>query len=83
MSRLSRANLKARDSVFNSGREVYLDDYKAICPLNLLECVAAMEDCGEEVPNYSPISLPIQRLTICRPVKRSCSCGMERTTTRV
>ncbi|KAF8908353.1 Spc19-domain-containing protein [Mucidula mucida] len=48
MSRLSRANLKARDSVFNSGREVYLDDYKAICPPNLIECVTAMEDCCEE-----------------------------------
>ncbi|KAF9035059.1 hypothetical protein BDZ89DRAFT_983471 [Hymenopellis radicata] len=48
MSRLSRANLKARDSVFNSGREVYLDDFKTICPPNLIDCVMAMEDCCEE-----------------------------------
>ncbi|KAF9039675.1 hypothetical protein BDZ89DRAFT_1060820 [Hymenopellis radicata] len=43
MSRLSRANLKARDSVFNSGH-----DFKAICPPNLIDCVMAMEDCCEE-----------------------------------
>lgn len=49
MSRLSRANLKARDSVFAGGPELYRGDIQAICPPNLEECVMAMEDCCEEV----------------------------------
>ena len=49
MSRLSRANLKARDSVFAGGPELYRGDIQVICPPNLEECVRAMEDCCEEV----------------------------------
>jgi len=49
MSRLSRANLKARESVFAGGPELYRGDIQAICPPNLEECVMAMEDCCEEV----------------------------------
>ncbi|GLB34194.1 putative spc19 [Lyophyllum shimeji] len=48
MSRLSRANLKARESVFAGGPELYRGDIEAICPPNLEECVMAMEDCCEE-----------------------------------
>ncbi|KAG6820686.1 hypothetical protein H0H93_013204 [Arthromyces matolae] len=48
MSRLSRANLKARESVFAGGPELYRGDIQAICPPNLEECVMAMEDCCEE-----------------------------------
>ncbi|KAF9006752.1 hypothetical protein BDQ17DRAFT_1352330 [Cyathus striatus] len=48
MSRLSRANLKARESIFAGGPELYRGDIQAICPPNLEECVAAMEDCCEE-----------------------------------
>ncbi|KAG7447649.1 uncharacterized protein BT62DRAFT_891460 [Guyanagaster necrorhizus] len=48
MSRLSRANLKARESVFASGPEIYKGEIQAICPPNLAECVATMEDCCEE-----------------------------------
>ncbi|KAF8076785.1 Spc19-domain-containing protein [Lyophyllum atratum] len=48
MSRLSRANLKARESVFAGGPEMYRGDIQAICPPNLEECVMAMEDCCEE-----------------------------------
>ncbi|KAG6854466.1 hypothetical protein C0991_006545 [Blastosporella zonata] len=48
MSRLSRANLKARESVFAGGSELYRGDIQAICPPNLEECVMAMEDCCEE-----------------------------------
>ncbi|KAK0461636.1 Spc19-domain-containing protein [Desarmillaria tabescens] len=48
MSRLSRANLKARESVFASGPEIYKGEIQAVCPPNLAECVAAMEDCCEE-----------------------------------
>ncbi|KAK0190454.1 Spc19-domain-containing protein [Armillaria mellea] len=48
MSRLSRANLKARESVFASGPEIYRGEIQAICPPNLAECVATMEDCCEE-----------------------------------
>jgi hypothetical protein len=57
MSRLSRANLKARESVFAGGPEQYRGDIQAICPPNLEECVYAVEDCCEEVP-------PFQRLVI-------------------
>ncbi|KAG6812944.1 hypothetical protein H0H92_015264 [Tricholoma furcatifolium] len=48
MSRLSRAHLKARESVFAGGPELYRGDIQAICPPNLEECVMAMEDCCEE-----------------------------------
>ncbi|KAG6861974.1 hypothetical protein C0995_009158 [Termitomyces sp. Mi166 len=48
MSRLSRANIKARESVFAGGPELYRGDIQAICPPNLEECVMAMEDCCEE-----------------------------------
>jgi hypothetical protein len=49
MSRLSRPNLKGRESIFAGGTEQYRGDIQAICPPNLEECVAAMEDCCEEV----------------------------------
>ena len=49
MSRLSRANVKARESIFTSGLEQYIGDTQARCPPDLEECVLAMEDCCEEV----------------------------------
>ncbi|CAA7259355.1 unnamed protein product [Cyclocybe aegerita] len=49
MSRLSRANLKARESIFASGPEQYIGDTQARCPPELEECVMAMEDCCEEL----------------------------------
>lgn len=49
MSRLSRANVKARESIFTSGPEQYIGDTQARCPPDLEECVMAMEDCCEEV----------------------------------
>lgn len=48
MSRLSRANLKARESVFAGGPELYRGDTQAICPPSLEECVFTMLDCCEE-----------------------------------
>ncbi|PPQ94802.1 hypothetical protein CVT25_007439 [Psilocybe cyanescens] len=48
MSRLSRANLKARESIFASRPEQYIGDIQARCPPDLEECVMAMEDCCEE-----------------------------------
>ncbi|KXN89509.1 hypothetical protein AN958_05671 [Leucoagaricus sp. SymC.cos] len=48
MSRLSRANLKARESIFTSGPSIHRSDTVALCPPDLEECVAAMEDCCEE-----------------------------------
>jgi len=53
MSRLSRANLKARESIFAGGPEQYIGDIQARCPPDLEECVMAMEDCCEEV--YLPV----------------------------
>ncbi|KAF8165771.1 hypothetical protein B0H34DRAFT_671538 [Crassisporium funariophilum] len=52
MSRLSRANLKARESIFASGPEQYIGDTQARCPPDLEECVMAMEDCCEEATIY-------------------------------
>lgn len=52
MSRLSRANLKARESVFAGGPELYRGDIQALCPPNLAECVMGLEDCCEEVRLY-------------------------------
>ncbi|KAF7315189.1 hypothetical protein MIND_00033300 [Mycena indigotica] len=50
MSRLSRANIKGRESIFTgAGSELYRGDIHAICPPSLEECVALMEDCCEEV----------------------------------
>jgi hypothetical protein len=49
MSRLSRANVKARESIFAGGPEQYIGDTLARCPPDLEECVLAMEDCCEEV----------------------------------
>ena len=49
MSRLSRANVKARESIFAGGPEQYIGDTLARCPPDLEECVMAMEDCCEEV----------------------------------
>jgi len=46
--RLSRANLKARESVFGTGPEVYRGEIQATCPASLSECVMALEDCCEE-----------------------------------
>jgi len=51
MSRLSRANLKARESIFTSGPSIHRVDPVAQCPPDLEECVAAIEDCCEEVWN--------------------------------
>ncbi|KAF4619643.1 hypothetical protein D9613_004834 [Agrocybe pediades] len=48
MSRLSKANLKARESIFMSRPEQLIGDIQAICPPDLEECVMAMEDCCEE-----------------------------------
>ncbi|TFK24723.1 hypothetical protein FA15DRAFT_669294 [Coprinopsis marcescibilis] len=48
MSRLSRANLKARESVFAVTPDQYIGDAQAICPPSLMDCVVAMEDCCEE-----------------------------------
>ncbi|KAF5351344.1 hypothetical protein D9758_007999 [Tetrapyrgos nigripes] len=48
MSRLSRANLKSRESVFNRAPDLYRGDIQAICPPDLEECVAALEDCCDE-----------------------------------
>ncbi|KAJ6593586.1 Spc19-domain-containing protein [Mycena capillaripes] len=48
MSRLSRANLKGRESVFAGGPDLYRGDIQAICPPSLEECVSIMEDCCEE-----------------------------------
>ncbi|KAJ7287297.1 hypothetical protein C8J57DRAFT_581915 [Mycena rebaudengoi] len=48
MSRLSRANLRGRDSVFAGGPDLYRGDIQAICPPSLEECVMIMEDCCEE-----------------------------------
>jgi hypothetical protein len=50
MSRLSRANLKGRDSVFAGGPDLYRGDIQATCPPSLEECVMIMEDCCEQVP---------------------------------
>lgn len=49
MSRLSRANLEARESIFSRGPEHYIGDAQARCPPDIVECVMAMEDCCEEV----------------------------------
>ncbi|KAK7437406.1 hypothetical protein VKT23_018651 [Stygiomarasmius scandens] len=48
MSRLSRANLKARESVFARGPDLYRGDIQAACPPDLEECVMALEECCEE-----------------------------------
>ncbi|KAJ7928499.1 Spc19-domain-containing protein [Mycena leptocephala] len=48
MSRLSRANLKGRESVFAGGPGLYRGDIQATCPPSLEECVLTMEDCCEE-----------------------------------
>jgi len=44
----SRANLKARESVFGAGPELYRGEIQATCPASLSECVMALEDCCEE-----------------------------------
>lgn len=49
MSRLSRANVKIRESIFSGGPEQYIGDAQARCPPDLTECVLALEDCCEEV----------------------------------
>jgi hypothetical protein len=46
---LSRANVKARESIFAGGPEQYIGETLARCPPDLEECVLAMEDCCEEV----------------------------------
>ncbi|KAJ7714931.1 hypothetical protein B0H14DRAFT_3098964 [Mycena olivaceomarginata] len=48
MSRLSRANLKGRESVFAGGPDLYRGDIQATCPPSLEECVMIMEDCCEQ-----------------------------------
>jgi hypothetical protein len=52
MSRLSRVNVKARESVFAIGPEHYIGDTQARCPPDLQDCVTAMEDCCEEVWHF-------------------------------
>ena len=49
MSRLSRAGVKPRESIFSSGPEQYIGDIQARCPPDLAECVLAIQDCCEEV----------------------------------
>lgn len=49
MSRLSKAHLKARESIFAAGPGLCRSETLALCPPDLQECVAAMEDCCEEV----------------------------------
>lgn len=50
MSRLPpRGNLKSRESVFNSGPDLYRGEIQAQCPPDLEGCVMALEDCCEEV----------------------------------
>ncbi|KAG6916477.1 hypothetical protein DXG01_006671 [Tephrocybe rancida] len=68
MSRLSRANLKGRESVFAGGPELYRGDIQAICPPNLEECVMAMEDCCEEarLEGFSKVFLLIDEGTVKR-----------------
>ncbi|KAJ7072607.1 hypothetical protein C8F01DRAFT_1045321 [Mycena amicta] len=52
MSRLSRANVKGRESIFaGGGSELYRGELQAICPPSLEECVLIMEDCCEQVHN--------------------------------
>ena len=63
MSRLSRANLKARDSIFTSGPSIYRTDAMTLCPPDLEECVAAIEDCCEEVLIISPPRTLLAALT--------------------
>ena len=58
--RLSRANLKARESVFGAGSEAYRGEIQATCPASLSECVMALEDCCEEA--RKPMSRLIKRL---------------------
>ncbi|KAJ7575088.1 Spc19-domain-containing protein [Mycena floridula] len=48
MSRISRAHIKARESIFAGGPELYRGDIQAACPPNLAQCVAILEDCCEE-----------------------------------
>ncbi|KAK7057492.1 DASH complex subunit SPC19 [Favolaschia claudopus] len=48
MSRLSRANLKGRESVFAGGPDLYRGEIQATCPPSLEECVSVMEDCCAE-----------------------------------
>jgi hypothetical protein len=55
MSRLSRANLKARESIFYGGPEQYIGDIQATCPPSLADCVAVMEDCCDEVCLIHPL----------------------------
>jgi hypothetical protein len=75
MSRLSRANLKARESVFAGGPELYLGDIQATCPPNLEECVIAMEDCCEEVQLHVFLAL-VHKLTRLRLMKQKFYCVM-------
>ncbi|KAF9266184.1 hypothetical protein L218DRAFT_822820, partial [Marasmius fiardii PR-910] len=48
MSRLSRPNLKGRESVFARGPDMYRGDIQATCPVDLSECVMSLEDVCEE-----------------------------------
>ncbi|KAJ7076876.1 Spc19-domain-containing protein [Mycena belliarum] len=48
MSRLSRANLRGRESVFAGGPDLYRGEIQAICPPGLEECVAMMDNCCEQ-----------------------------------
>ncbi|KAI3622217.1 dash complex subunit spc19 [Moniliophthora roreri] len=48
MSRLSRPNLRGRESVFTRGPDIHRGDIHATCPADLAECVMSLEDCCEE-----------------------------------
>lgn len=65
MSRLSRANLKARESIFSSGPDQYIGEIQARCPPDLEECVMAMEDCCEEVLVLHSFAKDLTCLELC------------------
>ncbi|KAI5828472.1 Spc19-domain-containing protein [Schizophyllum commune] len=49
MSRLSRANLRARDSIFAGSQDHHRVDVVQRCPASITECVANLEDSCEEL----------------------------------
>ena len=71
MSRLSRANVKARESIFTSGPEQYIGDAQARCPPDLEECVLAMEDCCDEV--WYGFIVPFKSEILSRQIKHKFS----------
>lgn len=49
MSRLSRANIRARDSIFAGSQDNHRVDVVSRCPPSITECIANLEDSCEEV----------------------------------